>query len=426
MTGRRERQLVYVERKEIVIVTGRVDVAKAILKAWAGESERTLADNPHFATVMRRCAGSQSERPQLTAYVDPIDLFARATRNDLAAQTTLAMFPALGLNGVQAVGGSITLATDEYDQLTHLHLLLDTPRKGIPYMIALQSGDLEPEPWVPADVVSYTTLNWDLVRTYNTFEELHDAIRGEGALASSFESDLAQVTGLDFRQDILEALEGRATYITWIVKPARLNSRANLIGLKLKDADQSRKALDEVFSRIDDRPESDSYQGVTLYYAEPAARRAARTEGNELMRRPDPAFGIVGDYLLLSDSSQLLKHAIATKREGSQLLADDLEFRLIHSKLRRLPGGGDPGMIAFDRPEEALRLLYDLATAEATRERLSRGAERSGFFRALDMALGANPLPPFSAISRYLAPGGSLVTNDETGLHYVNFTLRRK
>jgi hypothetical protein len=263
-SGSRERQLVYVERNEVVIVTGKVDVAKAILKAWAGETERTLADDPHFNTVMRRCSGDGVQRPQITVYVDPIELFARATRNDLAAQTTLAMFPALGLDGVQAVGGSITLATDEYDQLTHLHLLLDSPREGIPQMIALRSGDVEPEPWVPADVVSYITLNWDAVRTYTTFTELHDAIRGEGALAASFELPLADQADVDFRQDILEALEGRATYITWMVKPARLNSRANLVGVKLKDAEQSRKTLERVVAKIPDRPESETFQGTTI------------------------------------------------------------------------------------------------------------------------------------------------------------------
>jgi hypothetical protein len=83
-------------------------------------------------------------------------------------------------------------------------------------------------------------------------------------------------------------------------------------------------------------------------------------------------------------------------------------------------------MIMFDRPEEALRSFYELVTGDATRQRLSRNAERSGFFRALDGALRDHPLPPFSAIARYLAPGGTLLTDDETGLHLVMFALRRK
>jgi hypothetical protein len=427
MSGRRERQLVYVEREEVVILAANVDVAKAVLKAWAGESERTLADNPDFAAIMRRCAGSEGERPQITAYVDPIALFARATRDDLAAQTTLALFPALGLDGVLGVGGSVTLATDEYDGLVHMHLLLDSPRDGIPQMLALKSGDVTPEPWVPSDVVNYTTMNWDATKTYTVFSELYDSIRGEGALAASFEADIADRFDIDFREDLLDAFTGRATYLAWMVKPARINSRGNLIGLKLKDAATFEKTFDKIIANIgEDGPESESYAGVTIYFGEPPRRRARQMEENQLTRRPDPAMAILGDYLILSDSSQLLKHVITTKEEGSGLLADELEFRLIASKLRRLPGGDAPGMIAFDRPEESLRLIYELANAEATRQQMSNRAERNGFFRVLDGALRDNPLPPFSAIARYLAPGGSLMTSDATGLHYVNFTLRRK
>ena len=36
------------------------------------------------------------------------------------------------------------------------------------------------------------------------------------------------------------------------------------------------------------------------------------------------------------------------------------------------------------------------------------------------------PLPPFAVLQRYLAPGGVTVTDDETGLHYTAFSLRRK
>ena len=144
------------------------------------------------------------------------------------------------------------------------------------------------------------------------------------------------------------------------------------------------------------------------------------------MRRPDPAFALVGDYLLLTDSTDLLKHVIATKKDGSQALASQLEFKLIASKIRRQPGGEKPGLLSFTRPEEGMRLLYDLATSETTRERLASGAEGNQALGALDKALRDHPLPPFAVIAKYLAPGGSLLTNDETGFHFTSFTLRRE
>jgi hypothetical protein len=37
-----------------------------------------------------------------------------------------------------------------------------------------------------------------------------------------------------------------------------------------------------------------------------------------------------------------------------------------------------------------------------------------------------NPLPPFSVLQKYFAPQGSMVIDDETGIHFMDFTLKRK
>ena len=37
-----------------------------------------------------------------------------------------------------------------------------------------------------------------------------------------------------------------------------------------------------------------------------------------------------------------------------------------------------------------------------------------------------NPLPAFSVLAKYFAPGGGMMVNDETGIHYMTFTLKRK
>jgi hypothetical protein len=37
-----------------------------------------------------------------------------------------------------------------------------------------------------------------------------------------------------------------------------------------------------------------------------------------------------------------------------------------------------------------------------------------------------HPLPAFADLQKYLAPHGSYITSDETGIHYVGLDLRRK
>ncbi len=83
-------------------------------------------------------------------------------------------------------------------------------------------------------------------------------------------------------------------------------------------------------------------------------------------------------------------------------------------------------MISFNRPEEGMRMLYGLVASEQTREGLRRGGENNQFLKSLGKSLDDNPLPPFAVLRQYLAPGGAMVVDDETGIHYMAFSLNRK
>ena len=78
------------------------------------------------------------------------------------------------------------------------------------------------------------------------------------------------------------------------------------------------------------------------------------------------------------------------------------------------------------RNEESLRTIYDLAIADSTRDFLSGRADSNQLLGTLHRALEDNPLPPFAAIKKHLAPAGSVMTVDEKGFHYTAFGLRRK
>src|SRR5262249_60668924 len=120
------------------------------------------------------------------------------------------------------------------------------------------------------------------------------------------------------------------------------------------------------------------------------------------------------------------QEVVTPQANSDQGLSTSLDFKLIASKIRRQPGGDAPGAVQFNRPEEGLRFWYDLANAESTRKRLSEQGSRNRFFGSLDQALKDNPLPPFSVLAEYMAPGGGMLVNDPTGIHYMTFTLKRK
>lgn len=73
-----------------------------------------------------------------------------------------------------------------------------------------------------------------------------------------------------------------------------------------------------------------------------------------------------------------------------------------------------------------MRSFYELATSPTTRRRLDELAQSNQGLRLLNDALRDNPLPPFSVIAKYLAPGGGMLVSDQSGLHYTAFVLRRE
>ncbi len=422
----RQRRLVVFQKDGTVVFSSNAELSKQVLDVWGGDDELvTLSENRKFKTIMSRCGGSKDEEPHITFYADPFELAKRVTRGNFAAQAGMATAAGLGIDGVSGVGASVVFATDEFDGVIHAHVLLETPREGVIKMLALESGDTTPEPWVPTDVASYTTLHWNIDETLEELTQLYDVFRGENAWQIEIVDRVSDELGIEFESEILEQIEGRATMLTWMEPPARLNSQATLVAIKVKNPQQAQMALGRVADQFVDRMTRQTYGGMTYFELQIGRRRRDGNADEAVTRVPDPCLAVIGDYLMASDSSKLLKQVVLTKSDASRTLANDLEYKLIASKIKRQAGGSKVGMVTFRRPEEGFRALYQMATSQAIRQRLDGGAETNPVFRALSGALNENPLPPFSVVAQYLAPGGGMLTNDSTGFHYTGFTLRR-
>ncbi|MBI2478184.1 MAG: hypothetical protein HYV60_05935, partial [Planctomycetia bacterium] len=426
MLGDRQRRLAYFVREGVIGLSSDEEMLAQVLGVWDGDEVNSLADNRTFTAIMKRSVGFKEEPPQITWYVDPFSLAKRATRGNFSAQAGISLLNGLGVNGVKAIGGSLILATDEFDGIFHTHLMLENPRNGVLKMIAFEAGEVTPEPWVPKDAASYTSLNWNVDKTYAELTRLYDMFRGEDAWKNQVVEQIRKRLDLDLEKDFIDALEGRATLVQWMQRPARINSQSTLVAFKLNNPDQARTTLDRVGAKLAERLERKTYGGATYYQMEARGQGGNRQPDAEIVRIPTPCLAVLGDYLIFTDSEKFFEQVVITKSDGSASLANELDFKLIANKIQRQQGETKAGMISFNRPEESFRTLYELATASSTQSRLAAASENNGVFRALNGALTNNPLPPFAVLARYLAPGGALVTDDETGIHYAAFSLRRE
>lgn len=434
--GDRPPALVLFQRDGVVVFTSQVAAARQLLDRWDGKAPKdqlSLAENRKYTSIMSRCGGAGEDQPHLTFFVDPIEAVRMGARGNTAAQTGLAILPALGLDGLQAVGGSVILGPEEFDAIQHFHVLLDNPRNGVLKVLAMRPGDSTPEPWVPNDVANYMTLHWDFGTSVREVTSLIDSFQPPGTTSRMIKERLSDPLGLDFEKEVLAALDNRLTYVSWFEKPARFNSQAQLVALKLKDTAAFRETLDKTMARFEANWEKKSFGSVSYYAAKipegqrPRAQLEVQPNRAQLeLRSPEGCVALLGDYLVLADSSSLLQRCISAQSDPTRGLKGELDFKLIASKVSRQVGGQQPGMLLFNRPEEGMRAMYELAQAENTRQMLSDRADRNPFFRSLNDAVTKNALPPFAVFAKYLAPGGGMVVDDETGIHYMAFGLRRK
>jgi hypothetical protein len=300
-------------------------------------------------------------------------------------------------------------------------VLLESPRAGVVDLIALESGDSNPPAWVPADAASYSSLYWNFERTYDKLERLVDSFQGQGAFARAVADRARDRLGVDLRAELLGGLEGRVVLATWIEKPVSLTSQATVVGLRLKDPTAFQTTFEKITSRFAAQLSRQNYGGVSYYELNTAL---PNPNGQGEPRRP--CVGIIGTDLVMADRVTAFQRAVAAAGDPANSLAEALDYKLVASKISRQPGGAAPAMISFNRPEEGMRMVYDLLSSQQTREGMRRFAQQSELLRGLNQALEQNPLPPFAVLQQYLAPGGGLLSDDESGIHYTSFALRRK
>ncbi len=420
----RRQQLAYFDRDGVLVVGSHVSALQEVLAAWDRAPEECLADNRSYATIRSKSLGSKDEPPQVTWYVDPLGLVKAIVPAEGANAFALALLRPLGVEGIRAAGGSLTMATDKFDFIGQVHLLLAEPREGVLDLFAFTGGSTTPESWVPADAASYTTLNYDFKETYDRLKSLVDGFTGEGTTRSQAQS-LFNRLGINLEEDLLPELDNRVSMASFVQRPVTLNSQATLVGLRIKDGARFRKLLERVAEQFPDNLESDSYAAVKYYRITGLNRPRRLLAQQENMPQPTPALAVVGNELLFSDRAEALEKAIASSRIQGAKLGDAIDFKLITSQAESLAGEGRMCMLSFNRPEEGFRMMYDLATAEQNRDLLSRGAENNRGLRYVDQALRDNPLPSFESLRKYMAPAGAVLIDDNTGLHYISFTLRR-
>jgi hypothetical protein len=383
---------------------------------------RTLAENAKFASILQQCRRPQDPPPHLIVFADPIELVRNFGREQGGVQLVMGMLPSLGLDGLMGVGGSFAGATDEYDDLSHMHLLLENPRAGIMQLPAFEKGETVPQPFVPHATETYMAFHWNMRVFYDRIEALVDQFRYEGSVDKLLEERVSEPLGIDVQTDVIDNLAGRYTWMIGYDRPAKFNGQQHVFAIEVKDEEVATEALEKVKAKFPDVFEERQFGQVKYYAIMPEGLRDMEEEA----RPAEPFAAVMDGHIFIGGSCNQFERCIAARDGIEDRLVDSDDYARVTAVLGRETAGTTPVMLTVSRFEETIRQWYSLLTSERTRELIDENKEDNPALAALADALDQHQLPPFEVLAPYLAPGGMIMYDTDNGYHAIGFTLRNE
>ena len=451
------RRIHFFQRENTIVASTSTSELYDLIDRWMGrevEKTRPLASNRKFVTIMNRCAGTQDLDPEFRFFVDPIAVAKSSTRGNASARFTINLLPLLGFDSLSAIGGAMFLDEEEYESVMHAHVLLTNPRTGIFALLAFRPTEYEPEDFIPQSTVNHMMVSLDAPKAYAELTKIVDSFMSPGAFESAVDKNVNEELGLDLKEDIINSIGGRITWFQWIEEPAIINSTRSGMAFRLKDPEKFEMLMDKMTERFNndfggkdktsDSIEKRDYRDITIY-AEPRSKVDARNnrdkerKGRRRNRKPktsdfrskmerrieSPQMAIFGDCLVISfNSNELMKTMIDTFQGEGERLIDDQNYGRIVDESHRLLNNELPMANFYSDPKRQLKWFLELADADQTKEVLTKAAESNKFISGIMQRIEENPLPPFEQLGKYLSQSGGFMSDDDTGLHMLFFTLK--
>ena len=405
---------------------------------------RSLNLLPRYQEAWKRIPG---ENGLVKYYIDPFGyahvIRAAAGGKKRRGEDLLKVLSNQGFSAVEAVAGQIEIPADNtYDFVYHTFIYAPgdpalTPRfiKAARILTFPNSGNILPESWVPSDITSHISVNWDLQTAFNSVGSLVNDIADEDVFDHVLDNLKNDPKGpkIDIRKDFIPRLDERVLLLTSQKLPVDEDSERLLMAIKLKDADAVKKIVDKVMAFQPD-VEDTTYKDVVIW-------EKILQEDEEEFDLPEGGFGdfgfeeeeaveeeesLLNAYALCVSHGYLLfgSHADFVKKiiDAEASLSDSADFKKMEQALNQLQPNKDVCARHFSRLDAALRGTYKLIRDNRMPESKSLlgqllnktlGPEEEGVLR--EQQIDGKTLPPFEKVEPYLDLSGSSIKSTKAG-----------
>jgi hypothetical protein len=215
-----------------LVIGNNAEAIGTVVDSLEGGASDSLADSAGFKAFRER-VGGEGDAEVYGNLSKVMELGAGAAGPN--AEGIIAM---LGLNAFQSAGVSVNVGKGDYE--TSLQLVVS--KKGdVPLMqlFNMPAKPIKPEAWVPDNVVSYTSFNWDLELFYTTLTDMVNA-----AQPGMMDQVNAMLAGpdpdnplLDIKNDLIGPLGDRMTIISDIADIDGTATNRMLIGCSAPESE---------------------------------------------------------------------------------------------------------------------------------------------------------------------------------------------
>jgi hypothetical protein len=454
-------------KDDMLVAADNVAVLEGMLAAASNNRSDSLASVKAYGEIMAHCTAVSGDlKPNLRWFVEPFG-YAETLRADLPPRDKrkgpdlLKVLRNQGFTAVQGVGGFVNFSTDKYELLHRTMVYAPAlagrdPKSVDKYNLAARmlrfpaGGDLMPQAWIPSDVATYLTLNWDVQTAFASAESLVDDIVGEkGVFRDVVESLRDDPDGpkVDVEKDIIAHLGHRLTILTDNTLPIGPKSERKVFAIEVTDEPAVAAAIEKLMKSDKDvrRREFDRYAiwervdpvsdvpkleietpGGEVQHADsdPAAKRL----GSDEHLLPTATVCVAQGHVFLGSHMELLQKILQQAAQGDTLKQSP-DFRLIAQQ----PAGMESGPIsirAFSRTDLAFRPTYELIrTGQMPQSETLlgkflnavMGEGKDGVPRK--QKIDGHALPAFDVVRHYFGPAGTVVTSLDDGWICTGFTL---
>jgi hypothetical protein len=369
---------------------------RQILDARVAEDARGLADHDLYRTVRRRTGPDADVAfflnvEQIWALVDK-----HADEGD--KEDVNKIFGALGLMGVKALGGRMTMG--ETSSTTQMFLYAPEGMNGVMKLLAGPNSALLPPKWVPTDVASAFTMSLDFQGIWAEALKVMDKIEpGTAQMVEMQLAGLKEQAGVDIQGDVIGSLGSSVTMFQLVPEvdedaPAGPMGMASMnrmvLGIELANTEKFGQALNTLLMMAPLPLETEEYMGVSM-----------RVLDMGMMKM---AFAVTAGHLVLATNVDDLKGVIQTQgKEVTTSLVDSDAFKRAMAGLPE-----SRSMVSYSDPRQAMKMLGQMMQSMGPMLLMSNPE----IAEWIDMSL----FPDGEVLAKYTDVGGAVMRAEEDGV----------